>query len=458
MTGNDLFIPGNKLFELKGLDEVLGLSWSDSCYECHLIRNQLLINISDGEPECIANKELFSFSNEIDYGVSLLFMERGFTPICLCEQEACFSDEVGKPYNLALNTLPRKLFYIEYALGAISFVLNVIVVAIMFNSRLLRRNTSFIFIGNIAVCDVMMGVYSVLIGRYTVYEFIVNEHNYPGMDTFINDYCTAMGVIFTTAQVTAVCSSFLATFEKYLAIVHCMNPNIRLTKKTALCCLAGIWSIAIGYALLGVFKVAGLRYHGEFTCMMPFVDGPSQYDASIIGLAVAALLVLLYILSMALYARIFVQVRKAGASAGIKRNATLARNICLMVFTNCLFFMVPMISTLLFVYQFDQLIEILDINSLSDLRSYFIAFSWFPVVLLSFNSCLNPFLCAFRHPKVRAEISKCFSKCRCACLRRPQKPFPLQAFVLLRTKRLEFSSMEASKTEPAEKFTSVEVL
>ena len=118
------------------------------------------------------------------------------------------------PYELTLNTLPRKLFYTEYILGAIAIILNLVVMFISFGCRSLRASTSFILLGNISVCDIFMGVYSVLIARYTVYEFIVNAGNYPRMDVFVNDYCTIMGVIFTTAQIVSVSSSLLATVER----------------------------------------------------------------------------------------------------------------------------------------------------------------------------------------------------------------------------------------------------
>lgn len=89
-----------------------------------------------------------------------------------------------------------KLFYIEYIFGIIVVVLNFVVVFICFGCCLMWKSMLFILIGNIGVCDVIMGVYLVLIVRYIVYEFIVNENEYFGMDIFVNVYCDIMGVIF----------------------------------------------------------------------------------------------------------------------------------------------------------------------------------------------------------------------------------------------------------------------
>lgn len=442
LTGNHLYLPDDNLFGLSSLLEINGVTWNAHCRECLLAKTELLIESNESDLACITVPEEFVFADEIEYGRSLSFVRRGFSPQCLCEDN-CFMKEIGTPYDLALNTLPRKLFYVEYIFGVIAVVLNLVVVFICFGSRSMRNSTSFILIGNIGVCDVIMGVYSLLIARYTVYEFIVNEKEYPGMDTFVNDYCSIMGAIFTTAQITSVSSSFLATLERYLSIVYCMNPEARLRKSVALWCLAAIWSISIGYSLLAVFHVGGLRYHGEFTCMMPFVNGPDQYDTSITGLAVAALLVLFYLVSIALYIHIFVHVRKTGISAGVKRKAALAKNISLMVCTNFAFFIIPMVCTLLFVYQFDQLINAFKVDSLRSLKVYFIMLSWLPVVFLSFNSCLNPFLCAFRHPKFRKELNVCANKCQCTCLQRSREQFS-QAWNLTAAKSVELNSTVAT--------------
>ena len=423
--------------------EVTGVTWSAECGECLLLRSELLTSLNDSESQCIVDARNYIFADEIKYGRSLFFVKEGFSPQCICEHENCAFAEINLPYDLGLNTIPRKLFYVEYILGIIVISLNLLVVSICFVTHSLRKSTSFILIGNIAFCDIMMGVYSVLIGRFTIYEFIVNGREYPGMDAFVNKYCTIMGVIFTTAQITSVLSSFLATVERYLAIVYCMNPEARLRKPVALGCLAGIWCVAVGYSLLAVFQVGGLRYNGEFTCMMPFTNGSDMLDTSIAGLAVASLLVVFYLISFALYVHIFFHVRKTGISAGVKRKASLAKNISLMVFTNFLFFVIPMVCTLLFVYRYQELAHALNVNSLRKLQIYFIMLSWLPVVLLSFNSCLNPFLCAFRHPKFRRELHTHVNRCKCSCLQTTREQFS-QAWTLKASKRVDLNSSDNS--------------
>lgn len=67
--------------------------------------------------------EKYVFPEEIEYGRSLLFVKRGFSPQCLCESDNCVAEDIYLPYDLTLNTLPRKLFYTEYILGAIAIIL-----------------------------------------------------------------------------------------------------------------------------------------------------------------------------------------------------------------------------------------------------------------------------------------------------------------------------------------------
>lgn len=422
--------------------DIYGIVWSTACGECYLIRTELLKSSNDSESPCILDDENYSFADEIKYGQSLLFVREGFSPQCLCEREDCEATEISIPYDMELNTLPRKLFYVEYFVGSTAVVLNLVVVLITFGSQSMRKTTSFVLIGNIGLCDILMGIYSILIGRFTVYELIVNESHYPDTDTFVNKYCNIMGVIFTWAQITSVSTSFLATLERYLSIVHCMNPKARLRKTTALWCLVAIWSAALAFSLLPVFQVGGLRYHGEFTCMMPFINGPELTDTSMTGFAVASLLVLFYLVSFAMYFHIFLHVRKAGISAGVKRKASLAKNILVMVLTNFLFFVIPMVCTLLFVYKYEDLIEAFNVDSLRKLQIYFIMFSWLPVAFLSVNSCLNPFLCAFRHPKFRRELHAFINRCKCNCFKTSRKEL-FEAWTLKASKSVDLNSSDA---------------
>lgn len=405
------FIPGQQFLTLPMLVAVHGITWSKECRDCLLVKTDEIDNLTRTGLELCKVKlsSDFQYHEEVDYGLSFSFAKNGFSSQCLCESEQCETEEISKPYVMQLNMIIRNLFYIEYVLGAIAIAANFIVTLTITLSRNLHK-PSFILICNVALCDMLMGVYSVLIGRFTVYEFIVHDTRYPNMDVFVNHYCSAMGFIFTTSQLVAVATSLLMTIERFLSIVYCMNPGRRLRKRCSVVLCVVFWCCGLLYATLPIVHVGGLKYHGEYQCMLPFVDGDDESDVSLPTLIIAVLLAVMYIISICLYVPIYRYIKNTRASVGVKRKATLAKNIAVMISTNCLLFLAPLTSTLIFVYGTTPFQEFLDINTLKKLQIYFIFLSWLPVVLLSINSCLNPFLCAFRHPLFQQQIRAGFFK------------------------------------------------
>ncbi|EDO33311.1 predicted protein, partial [Nematostella vectensis] len=219
-----------------------------------------------------------------------------------------------------------------YILGIVAIALN-LTVAITICVKKALHTPSFILISNLALCDLVFGIYTILIARYTVYELIINSNHYPGTDTFINKYCNSMGILFTAAQMTAVPTSFVATLERFCSIIWCMNPDRRIRKKVAIRLSVLFWVISLTFALIPLLKIESLIYHGEYTCMLPFGD---LSKLSLITQTVAIFLALVYMISIFLYVPIYKTVQSANATAGIKRKGTLAKNIAIMITTNFL--------------------------------------------------------------------------------------------------------------------------
>ncbi|XP_048586854.1 thyrotropin receptor [Nematostella vectensis] len=401
VTGNENWTPGQWILQMRMLSYIIGVTWP-GCKHCPLIRTSHIRESDDNETRqlCQFNTDDYKFSNEIEYGLGLFFIKNDFSPQCLCYDETCYVTDYVNPYDIALNTLPRKLFYVEYILGIVAIALN-LTVAITICVKKALHTPSFILISNLALCDLVFGIYTILIARYTVYELIINSNHYPGTDTFINKYCNSMGILFTAAQMTAVPTSFVATLERFCSIIWCMNPDRRIRKKVAIRLSVLFWVISLTFALIPLLKIESLIYHGEYTCMLPFGD---LSKLSLITQTVAIFLALVYMISIFLYVPIYKTVQSANATAGIKRKGTLAKNIAIMITTNFLFFVIPLAASIVFAYHYTDLMRVLGIDNFYKLRVHFIIFSWLPVVLLSMNSCLNPFLCAFRHPKFRAQL------------------------------------------------------
>ena len=112
---------------------------------------------------------------------------------------------------------------------------------------------------------------------------------------------------------------------------------------------------------------------------------------------------------------IFIVAKKSGANVGVKREAAIAKNIALLLCTNLILFAVPVVLN-----AFGPTV-MMDLNNgvtddwrsftLADLRWVSILVIIFPVMCLSINSLLNPFLYALRHPKVKQQLNPLLSRC-----------------------------------------------
>ena len=198
------------------------------------------------------------------------------------------------------------------------------------------------------------------------------------------------------------------TVERYLAIVHCDRPSLRMNTKITFILTTVIWVFGVVYAVLPLLGVQELQYHKWFQCTMPFHKSTDVLDdTSTVTLVVAIGFVLVYLASVALYVRIYIYVRTASAnfSVGVRREARLAKRIALVVCTNFIFFVVPTILFLVYVYRFMKVLFDVGSTFLS-LRGFIVMGSWVPVTLLGLNSLLNPILYAFRHQKFQREINR----------------------------------------------------
>ena len=117
------------------LKEVLGVTWSQHCFECDLIKTQLLFSDQEiGDEEDMGSGEIVSgegdgddiachvtitefyfYPDEVKYGMSSQFVKQGFSPQCLCDPHSdCYKNEVTITFLRQLYYLPRKLFLSQY--------------------------------------------------------------------------------------------------------------------------------------------------------------------------------------------------------------------------------------------------------------------------------------------------------------------------------------------------------
>ena len=429
MNGNDDWIPSQRLLKLPMLKKILGITWSKHCSTCDLIKflkNETRLGDDEtgdeedsgdgfsGEDDedmtCyVTLKDDFYHHKEVEYGVSARLVRQGFSPQCLCDYNSeCYKYDVTVPYLTQLYSIPRKLFLSQYALGGLIIVLNLIVLVVIFSSKLLRNNSSFILVGSVALSDLLIGVHGVAIAKNNLFSdsYDVKPRAIMDNDTSI---CTYMGMIFTIGQVTAVINSLMLTLERYLVIVYFQRCRGKIEKRTLIALLSLVWITAIVFASLPLL-VKTLKYHKWFQCTMPSHTGKVILETSNVTLSIYGIFVFLYLISLGLYVLIFCYARKSSVQFGIKREARLARKIAVLVSSNFILFTLPTVLLLVYVYSFLDVLNMA--RSFSSMRSLFIVGGWLPVTCFNLNSLVNPFLYPFRHSRFKKEISSLHSRLR----------------------------------------------
>ena len=390
MTGS-VWTPDSNILKIPSLVTVLGVTWSDKCANCTLFKAEVP----------------FSLAPNVDHNderPTKKFFEHGYLIFCL--HKSCSALAIKHPKhdeNIKTIDLPKKLFYSSYVMGAVAILLNLIVLITIILAGSLRKTTSMLLIFNMALCDLLIGIYSIIIGNLNIFSFLSSVQLEKKVEKLVfgdGILCPLATAIFTSAECVAAATSLLLTVEKYCSIVHCMNPDRRLGKKVATMCLVFCWVLSLAYAISPEFHFLNLSYSATMMCSFPVAGR----DTFLICLCV---LVAFYIANIPLYVRIFLFVRHSGSQLGVKREATILKKIALVVGSNFILLLTPMILILTFV-------PVEDIHDKIKLRSdrhnqiLFVFGFWFPIACLGLNSCINPILGAFRQGVFLKQIKNVF--------------------------------------------------
>ena len=281
----------------------------------------------------------------------------------------------------------RQVRGIEYTIGALTITVNLTVIAVILANKILRAKVSFLLVCHLALCDLLMGCFFIMIAT----GHAINHD--PSFRRWRAQVCPYYRTVFVLSQTMGAATSALVTIERYLAIVHAMNPSLRVTPVIAAIFLACSWIFAATMATL--IQVIDKKFvRDNAMCIMAqnisnLVGKTNQKILYTHGLMIC--LVFLYLVTMGLYIHIYVVAKKAAESAGVRREGKLAKRVGLIVFSNLFFFVVPNSIIVLFTtiarVDFSQDHPVL--NSM--------LMMWFPPVCMGFNACLNPLLFAFRN-------------------------------------------------------------
>lgn len=373
------------------LQTINGVTWSNACENCTLVKNETHENVThlkrgtyDYYPRTRCRGSRFVIDD-----VSRTIAGHGFLPICLLTNQRCFSSQITiipmhRCWESANNVL-----YVEYFFAPLILVLNFIIFSTTLTAKSLKNVPTMLLVSNLAVSDFFYGVYSLVI---TCLRHAMSYRNFVGA---MDQLCPFLGFLWCSVQVVAALSAFLLTADRYVAIIFSMRPDMKFSPKSCLISVTISWTLALLVASLPFLRIG--TYTSTTFCLpiQPAKGIPHSfaYSASLVAIGIV-----LYIITIPMYLHIFLHVRRSGNQMGIKRDGRLARKISLLVVSNFMFFLLPVLIGLiwLFTKAFDSV----------PLSTREILVGSFSIICLSVNSFINPLLYAFRDRRFLFVIRK----------------------------------------------------
>lgn len=383
ITGNLTWLPSRNLLALPSLQIIRGVSWSEACDNCMLVRNnsqrekELIENFKNGEffdghkGDCRAIK--YTFSDHLKH-----FATYGFFSTCFEVNTMCYSTMVEPAPIHRCWDVDNYVLNLEYIIGPIALVLNLIVVIITLITPKLYKNVAMLLVCNIAFSDLCLALYSILITS-------IRKIPYVEFYSIMDSVCPCLGFLWTIAQTITVSTLVLLTIERYLAIIFCMAPDVRMRRTVALRCIVVTWLVAIVVATLPAVGIG--VYTGNTYCipLNPRKDIPHMYEFSIGASSTA---IILYLITIPLYIHIYRFVKRSRLT-GVNRETCVARRIAVMVFCNMLFFCLPILIGLLWVlFNFTKGMNPIIKEIITGV---------FPTICFTVNAMINPLLYAYRN-------------------------------------------------------------
>jgi hypothetical protein len=160
------------------------------------------------------------------------------------------------------------------------------------------------------------------------------------------------------------------------------------------------WLIAVFLTWLAFFK----RFYGNSLFCIPIQLNMYYNEVLVFTVTIGSLGLLLYLMTVIFYIRIYVTVKRAAQNAGVKRESKLAKRIALLVGSNVSFFVVPLLLSSIITLSVD--------SNLFDGVFREMIITVFPAFCLSLNSFLNPVLHAFRTDLFKQVTKERFSMIR----------------------------------------------
>ena len=290
-------IPEHILLSPK-LQTINGVTWSNACRNCTLVKNETHDNVTlfkrgtyDYYPMTRCRGSRFIIHN-----VSRTIAGHGFLPICLLENQRCFSSQVTIiPMHRCWNGA-NKVLYVEYFFALLIVVLNFIIFSTTLTTKSLKNVPAMLLVCNLAISDFFLGVYSLVI---TCLRHGMSYQMFAGA---MDQLCPFLGFLWCSCQFVAAVSALLLTTDRYVAIIFSMRPNTKFSPKACLISLIISWTLALLVASLPFLRIG--TYTSTTFCLpiQPTKEIPYSfaYSASLVAIGLV-----LYIITIPMYLHIY---------------------------------------------------------------------------------------------------------------------------------------------------------
>ncbi|EDO32287.1 predicted protein [Nematostella vectensis] len=291
----------------------------------------------------------------------------------------------------------RKLRPLVYTLGLCAMGLNLVVFTVIVCMKYLRSSVAFLLIAHLSLCDFLIGVYAIgaAVGNGSATSMVASKF-------YRLNICPYFWMIFVLGQFLSALTCLLVTVERYMTIVHCMKPHLRLTRSLASILLPASWVAALALGI-PLERYDTRKISGTIMCIMVRNFMPEK--GVLLSQCLMILFLSVYIVVVSLYIHIYIAAKKSCTQSGrSKRESRLARRIGLITLSNFVFFAVPNIAMFTFATNYISLHG----NDVIDA----LIRRWVPPMCLVFNACVNPCLFAFGNRKFTTGARHCAQRMR----------------------------------------------
>lgn len=255
-----------------------------------------------------------------------------------------------------------------------------------------KRTVSGFLMCNLAVADLCMGFYLVLIGltdmrsRHEYYNHATEWQTGPG--------CGAAGFLSVFASELSVYTLTIVSLERCHTITNAMHAERRLRRRHVAPVMAVGWAISLVLALL---PLVGVSSYGKVSVCLPMDIESAASQAYVVSVLV--LNVLAFLVVCGCYAHIYLSVRRPERpSHGREEDAKMAKRMAVLVFTDFMC-MAPI--------SFFAISAALRAPLISVSHSKILLVLFYPI-----NSFCNPFLYTLSTRAFRKDVLRLLQRCR----------------------------------------------